>query len=752
MGITPRPTTYVFSSSEREGAVVNDGLDQRRQVGSRVDARGSTHPREVLIRMPPESRGGSTPSPPLTPPSSPSSVEDDSPPHHKSPSAIGTPSHRQQSRKRPRSWSTKRGSPNIPPRDYAAKEGLSEETSSGSKASSIGCGCNGRSSRSSGALDGGLIMGDEGGNLTETVSSYIGDGISSAATARRHGSTDVMLVRSKDGTGGLPIQRDGSASEPLSDDGQSDIGSTPPESKGGEDERDTVADDGSPITSRDWVGKGERKSRQRLVFSGEEGDVGGSDVDGRRAGREEAMGQGNPRDKGEEDGITLDLRRSRQQRAVRVVVHEVLSEDFGLFTWPSGVVLACLIWARRQEFAGVSVVEIGAGTALPGLLAAKLGASVVLTDREGAPWVLDNMRGAVAANGLPIDNTAAPPVDVAGGSGVSDGDDGGDDGDAGASPDTCAGAGASAGADDAKSPDDDDAKSPDDDGAKSPDDDGGSGARDSGVAPSVRASAHSRVWAGPTEGSCGTQGQGKSRDKDEKEEEKEKGEDRASKEVERGLRLGAPRSRLQSEKRAQEEDGAGELSVDEPATPVGKCSVQGLSWGSVGPAALRLAREQCAQVVLGADVFYSSEHFDSVLATVFLLLSASSPATPPAKGDGGDGSGDGDRCLDAGIEATHDSVVDSGVARTVPCSSNLAHGTEAAADLGSPISKTSKRVFLTAYQERSARRSLRPLLHKWGMEARVIHGAPQRVVPPDLWETGRYDSVALLEITLKDEI
>lgn len=30
----------------------------------------------------------------------------------------------------------------------------------------------------------------------------------------------------------------------------------------------------------------------------------------------------------------------------------------------------------------------------------QLGAHVVLTDREDAPWVLDNMRGAVAANGL----------------------------------------------------------------------------------------------------------------------------------------------------------------------------------------------------------------------------------------------------------------------------------------------------------------------------------------------------------------
>lgn len=52
---------------------------------------------------------------------------------------------------------------------------------------------------------------------------------------------------------------------------------------------------------------------------------------------------------------------------------KVLSEDFGLFTWPSAIVLACLVWSRREEFRGASVVEIGAGTALPGLLAAKVG-------------------------------------------------------------------------------------------------------------------------------------------------------------------------------------------------------------------------------------------------------------------------------------------------------------------------------------------------------------------------------------------
>ncbi|CAM9765273.1 unnamed protein product [Choristocarpus tenellus] len=101
----------------------------------------------------------------------------------------------------------------------------------------------------------------------------------------------------------------------------------------------------------------------------------------------EEIGQGNV-----EDGY--------EETVVRVVVHEALAEDFGLFMWPSGVVLACLVWAQRQSLRGVGVVEIGAGTSLPGLLAAKLGANVVLTDHADAHQTLRNIQGAVEANRL----------------------------------------------------------------------------------------------------------------------------------------------------------------------------------------------------------------------------------------------------------------------------------------------------------------------------------------------------------------
>lgn len=185
-------------------------------------------------------------------------------------------------------------------------------------------------------------------------------------------------------------------------------------------------------------------------------------------------------------------------------------------------------------------------------------------------------------------------------------------------------------------------------------------------------------------------------------------------------------------------------------------------------------RPSAHKVVLGADVFYSSEHFDSVLATAYMLLSASSAASAAQNASGGGGRGvesagtptaadvtssfvprgvdDGSYAAAAADHATTPSVTTpasaAGGATPARTSVPSAGPTDVTtASLGSPFDK-SKCVFLTAYQERSARRSLRPLLRKWGMRARVLHNAPQQVLPPALWESGRYDSVALLEITL----
>ncbi|XP_043708723.1 methyltransferase-like protein 23 isoform X1 [Telopea speciosissima] len=71
---------------------------------------------------------------------------------------------------------------------------------------------------------------------------------------------------------------------------------------------------------------------------------------------------------------------------------ENIKGDYGLFVWPCSIVLAEYVWQQRLRFSGTSVIELGAGTSLPGLVAAKVGSDVTLTDNSNRLEVLDNMR------------------------------------------------------------------------------------------------------------------------------------------------------------------------------------------------------------------------------------------------------------------------------------------------------------------------------------------------------------------------
>lgn len=53
---------------------------------------------------------------------------------------------------------------------------------------------------------------------------------------------------------------------------------------------------------------------------------------------------------------------------------------YGLVLWPAAIALAHEVASRPME--GLSVLELGAGTGLPGIVAATLGARVVQTDRH----------------------------------------------------------------------------------------------------------------------------------------------------------------------------------------------------------------------------------------------------------------------------------------------------------------------------------------------------------------------------------
>jgi len=85
---------------------------------------------------------------------------------------------------------------------------------------------------------------------------------------------------------------------------------------------------------------------------------------------------------------------------VEVTIPEQLAASYGLYIWPSAPVLSWYIWINQERFRGKRVLELGAGTSLPGLLAAKLGCEVTLTDSVTAPHCLDNCREAARINGL----------------------------------------------------------------------------------------------------------------------------------------------------------------------------------------------------------------------------------------------------------------------------------------------------------------------------------------------------------------
>ena len=69
---------------------------------------------------------------------------------------------------------------------------------------------------------------------------------------------------------------------------------------------------------------------------------------------------------------------------------------YGIVLWPSAIALAHTIATRA--LAGKRILELGAGTGLPGIVAASLGASVVQTDRQ--QLVLHVCKQNAARNGV----------------------------------------------------------------------------------------------------------------------------------------------------------------------------------------------------------------------------------------------------------------------------------------------------------------------------------------------------------------
>lgn len=82
---------------------------------------------------------------------------------------------------------------------------------------------------------------------------------------------------------------------------------------------------------------------------------------------------------------------------------QLLQASYSFYTWPSAPVLAWFLWENRRELPGKRVLELGSGTALPGILAAKCGAHVILSDSITLPKSLTHTRRSCHLNNLTVD-------------------------------------------------------------------------------------------------------------------------------------------------------------------------------------------------------------------------------------------------------------------------------------------------------------------------------------------------------------
>jgi len=87
-------------------------------------------------------------------------------------------------------------------------------------------------------------------------------------------------------------------------------------------------------------------------------------------------------------------------------IQEVVSAAYGLYTWPSAGPLARYIWDHRNSWKGRRVVELGAGTALPSVVAAAIGCPTTISDNQ--TLVLENAAQTCSLNAVECDVMCLP--------------------------------------------------------------------------------------------------------------------------------------------------------------------------------------------------------------------------------------------------------------------------------------------------------------------------------------------------------
>ncbi|XP_060535501.1 histone-arginine methyltransferase METTL23 [Cylas formicarius] len=90
------------------------------------------------------------------------------------------------------------------------------------------------------------------------------------------------------------------------------------------------------------------------------------------------------------------------KEVLEVLIPELLQGSYSFYTWPSAPVLAWFLWENRAELPGKHILELGSGTALPGIVAAKCGAFVSLSDSATLPKSLAHIKRSCQLNNLPL--------------------------------------------------------------------------------------------------------------------------------------------------------------------------------------------------------------------------------------------------------------------------------------------------------------------------------------------------------------
>ncbi|XP_050432382.1 uncharacterized protein LOC126840573 [Adelges cooleyi] len=97
---------------------------------------------------------------------------------------------------------------------------------------------------------------------------------------------------------------------------------------------------------------------------------------------------------------TKDVEKANEYDSLFVSIPQALEGDYHYYVWPASPVLAWILWEHRLELPGKRILEVGSGTSLPGIIAAKCGAIVTLTDDPRVPGTIKHIQKCCYMNGL----------------------------------------------------------------------------------------------------------------------------------------------------------------------------------------------------------------------------------------------------------------------------------------------------------------------------------------------------------------